>query len=212
MLNLIDTPRTGHVPIPALPAAEQAILRVLEQDWRQMCHGTLLPSHAQLDPRALNDALPYAFLLHRTAPDSIRVRVAGQRLHDMLRLDPRGMSFGSFFTDAARDTMMALVATAFDGPAIVGVPLTASRGLARKPLQAELLLLPMRDSEGVVTRMMGALVAAGPLNARALRFDIARNAVLRHDALNLGFADRRTNRSRPLPAGRPKLRLVVDNG
>mgnify|MGYP005985892297 CR=1 FL=1 len=210
MLNLIDTPRTRDAATPALPAAEQVILRVLEQDWRHMCNGTLVPSHAQLDPRALNDALPYAFLLHRTAPDSIRVRVAGQRLHDMLRLDPRGMSFGSFFTDGARDTVMALVGTAFDGPAIVGVPLTASRGLGRKPLQAELLLLPMRDSEGVVTRMMGALVSAGP-HSRALRFDIARDAVLRHDPLNLGFADRRTNRRRPLPAGRPNLRLVVDN-
>lgn len=212
MLNLVDPSHTVHLPTPALPAAEQAILRVLETDWRQMCNGTVVPSHAQLDPHALNDALPHAFLLHRSAPGSVRVRVAGQRLHDLLRMDPRGMSFGSFFTDAARDTMMSLVDTAFDGPAIVGVPLTAARGLGRKPMQAELLLLPMRDSAGQVTRMMGALVAAGPLNTRALRFDIARDAILRHDTFNLGFPDRRGNRSRPLPTQRPALRLVVDNG
>ena len=211
MFNGVDLPRPS-APRHRLPEAERAVLRLLEEDWRQICSGDVVPAHAQLDPHALHDALPHAFLLHRTAPGAVRIRVAGQRLHDLLRMDPRGMSFGSFFTAAARDTVMDIVDTAFDGPAIVGLPLTAARGLGRKPMPAELLLLPMMDAQGQVTRMMGALVAAGPLNSRTYRFDIAGDAVLRHDSLNLPFAERRGPRARPVPAERPKLRLVVDNG
>ena len=211
MFNVVDLPRPS-APRHRLPEAERAVLRLLEEDWRQICSGDVVPAHAQLDPHALHDALPHAFLLQRTAPGSIRVRVAGQRLHDLLRMDPRGMSFGTFFTPAARDVAMKIVDTAFDGPAIVGLPLTASRGLGRRSMPAELLLLPMMDARGNVTRMMGALVAAGPLGNRTHRFDIAGDAVLRHDSLNLPFTERRGPRARPLPTERPKLRLVVDNG
>ena len=211
MFNVIDLPRTRTRP-HRLPEAERAILRLLEEDWRQICSGDLVPAQAQLDPHALHDALPHAFLLQRTAPGAVRIRVAGQRLHDLLRMDPRGMSFGSFFSATACDTVMNIVDTAFDGPAIVGLPLTAARGLGRKPMPAELLLLPMVDAQGSVTRMMGALVAAGPLGHRTYRFDIASDAVLRHDSLDLAFAERRGPRARPMPNERPKLRLVVNNG
>lgn len=208
--------RTDHrsAPTPAtarLPEAERAVLRLLEEDWRQMCSGREIPVHAQLDPHALHNALPHAFLLQRTAPGAVRIRVAGQRLHDLLRVDPRGMSFGSFFTAAARDVAMNIVESAFDAPAIVGLPLTASRGLGRQPMKAELLLLPMRDAQGQTTRMMGALVAAGPLGNRSYHFDIAEDATLRFDDLNLPFDDRRSHRARPVPGQRPVLRLVVDN-
>ena len=221
MFNIIDLPRPKFRSFAAqesvigtsrLPETEQGILRLLEADWRQMCSGQIVPAHAQLDPHALHNALPHAFLLQRTAPGAVRIRVAGQRLHDLLRMDPRGMSFGSFFTENAQDTVMDIVETAFDGPALVGLPLTASRGLGRKPMQAELLLLPMMDAAGQVTRMMGALVAAGPLNYRAYRFDIANDAVLRHDRLNLPFAERRNIRGRSVPGEKPALRLVVNNG
>ncbi|WP_386681727.1 PAS domain-containing protein [Loktanella sp. R86503] len=221
MFNVIDLPRRPlsmrHRPQTAaagrrLPDAERAVLQLLEDDWRQISSGEIVPAHAQLDPHALHNALPHAFLLHRTAPGAVRIRVAGQRLHDLLRMDPRGMSFGCFFAEGSRDAVMDIVDSAFDGPAIVGLPLTASRGLGRKPMLAELLLLPMMDAQGQVTRMMGALVAAGPLNSRAYRFDIAGDAVLRHDALNLPFAERRGARARPLPVQRPALRLVVNNG
>lgn len=103
-----------------------------------------IPVHAQLAPHALLNALPHAFLLHRAAPGAVRIRVAGQRLHDLLRIDPRGMSIGSLFSAAARDTVMDLVDTAFEGPTIVGLPMTASRGLGREPMPAE--LLPMMDA------------------------------------------------------------------
>lgn len=214
MFDTIDTRRAAAMPATTscLPAAEQAILHLLEADWRQMCSGCIVPAHAQLDPHALHDALPHAFLLHRTAPGAVRVRVAGQRLHDLLRMDPRGMDIAAFFAPASRAAALRIVESAFAGPAVVNLPLRAARGLGRQPMRAELLLLPLRDAQGQVTRMMGALVAAGPLGTRSHRFDIASDSPLRHDALGLPFADRRAIRGQPVAARRPQLRLVVNNG
>jgi hypothetical protein len=48
---------------------------------------------------------------------------------------------------------------------------------------------------------MGALVAANPLSNRAYRFDIASDAVLRHDALNLLFC-RAPRHAQPPCSGR----------
>ncbi|SEN29043.1 PAS domain-containing protein [Loktanella fryxellensis] len=214
MFETTDPTRAPAMPGTAscLSPDEQAILHLLETDWRQMCSGQVVPDHAQLDPHALHDALPHAFLLHRTAPGAVRVRVAGQRLHDMLRMDPRGMSFGAFFAAGSRDAALRIVESAFDGPAVVNLPLTAARGLGRRALRAELLLLPMQDALGQVTRMMGALVAAGPPGQRGYRFDIANDGPLRHDTLGLPFPDRRTVRSQPVARARTPLRLVVNNG
>ncbi len=213
MFTVINLPPKHSTPSDQrLPDADRAVLRLLEDDWRQMCGGDLVPRQGQLDPHALHDALPHAFVLQRTAPRAIRIRVAGQRLHDLLRMDPRGMSAGSFFTDAARVTVLNIIDSAFDAPAVVALPLRAARGLGRKPILAELLLLPMQDSAGQITRMMGALVAAGPLGHRALRFDIATDVPMRHDAMNMPFQERRSSRAKPVPAQPARLRLVARDG
>ena len=197
-----------------LAVAEQDILRTLEQDW---CTITLRDTPVRFDPAQMDAALPYAFMLERTAPCAIRTRVAGQKLHDMLRMDPRGMSFGSFFTEEARDVAIRLAETAFTTPAIVGIPLTAARGLGRRPLRAKVLLLPLRDVEGRNSRMMGALVVSGPIGHRGLRFDIAKDEPVRCDEQQVRMVERRSFRAKPLPptreqiAANPGLRLVVDN-
>ena len=224
-----------HAPVSLLDPEDQAILRVLEHDWRRLCGLDVAVAHDAVNPVQMDRALPHAYILHRVAPGVARFRVAGQRVHDAMRLDPRGMSFTALFAERQRDTVMALLDHAFEAPAVLGLPLVAPRGLGRKPVRAEALLLPMRDAQGNLTRMMGALVASGPLPQRALRFEIARDQTIRCDTLAPGFADRRARRGRqpepsqraallttpPAPSlaaataaaerGRPALTLVVDN-
>ena len=220
-----------HAPTSLLAPEDQAILRVLEHDWRRLCGLDVAVAYDAMDPVQMDRALPHAFILHRVAPGVARFRVAGQRLHDMMRLDPRGMSFTALFADTKRDMVMALLDHAFSTPAVLGLPLVAPRGLGRKPVRAEVLLLPMRDAQGELTRMMGAVVASGPLPHRALRFEIATDQSIRCDPLAPGFADRRARRGQAPAAPdraafiaspssrtiattsqeRPALRLVVDN-
>lgn len=230
-MNITSTFPSSLKPVSLLDPADQTILRVLEHDWRRMCGMDVAPTHAQFNPAELDHALPHAFVLHRVAPGVARIRVAGQKLHDVMRMDPRGMPFASFFSEDSRETAMALLEHAFETPSVLGFSLSASRGLGRKPVRGEALLLPMRDSGGALTRMMGAIVTSGPLPNRAVRFDIAKGQPLRSDALQPGLYERRANRGRsPETAphmdhnapvvgaaapqqttSRPRLRLVVDN-
>lgn len=228
--------QTDHQPKSLLDPDDQTILRVLEHDWRKMCGLDVAPAYDAVNPAALDGALPFSFVLQRVSPGVARIRVAGQKLHDMMMMDPRGMPFASFFADDSRETAMAVLEHAFQSPAIVGFALTTPRGFGRKPVRAEALLLPMRDRSGELTRMMGAIVTSGPVPSRPLRFDIAKDVSLRSDVLHAGLVDRRARRGRapqpstpapspttampkvtptprqtPTQTMRPNLRLVVDN-
>ncbi len=216
-MKFIRAFEASHAATTNLAPAEAQILHTLEQDWRTI---TAQPqSVSRFDPGLLDKALPYAFMLERTAPQSLRIRVAGQRLHDMLRMDPRGMPFNAFFTESARPTAMRLAETAFTGPAVVGIPLMAQRSLGRRPLRGEALLLPLRDAHGELTRVMGAIVVSGNTGSRGVRFDLADDQTVRCDVMDTPYPDRRARRgkvSAPTPAParveKPALRLVVDNG
>jgi hypothetical protein len=149
-------------------------------------------------------------LLHRAAPGAVRIRVAGQRLHDLLRIDPRGMSIGSLFSAAARDTVMDLVDTAFEGPTIVGLPMTASRGLGREPMPAE--LLPMMDAPQGKSRGLWAhwsLPTRWATAPTALISQAMPCCVMTR--WTCSFAERRGTRSHPVPGEKLVLQLVVNN-
>jgi hypothetical protein len=207
---------------------DQALLHALELDWRRMCGNAMTPTHVGLAPVKLDAALPHAFVLRRIEPGMARFRIAGQRLHDLLHMDPRGMSFGAFFTEAARDTALELLDAAFTLPAILAIPLIAPRRFGLAPVRGTALLLPMRDAAGDVTRMLGALVTSGSVPRRGVRFDIDHDVAMRCEELTGHFPDRRTG-SRALSAASDQtattpqtpssartapasgLRLVVDN-
>ena len=82
-----------HTALNHLDPADQQILQVLEQDWRTIAAQKQMKG--RFDPALMDAALPHAFMLERTGPGALRIRVAGQRLHDLLRMDPRGMTFGT---------------------------------------------------------------------------------------------------------------------
>ena len=196
-----------------LPDEGRTILRAIEHDWRRMCGNAVNPAPLGPDPFRMDLALPFTFILQRTGPGAARVRVAGQKLHDMAGLDPRGMSFGTFFSEAARETVLELVEASLTLPAIVRIPLHVPRSFGRKPLRAEALLLPLRDAQGGLSRIMGVIVSEAPLKMKPHRWDIDPNRKLRCETQEGAFPDRRMGpRADKMPAApRKGLRLVVDN-
>ena len=213
-MKLIPT-RTDHPGADPLPAEVRRLLHVLEQDWRQM---TALAGNRRdavpdrFDPARLDAVLPSSFVVQRTAPGSLRLRVAGQRLHDLLRMDPRGMPLTVFFQDAAKDTAARLAEMVMDGPAIVGLPLVSRAPLLGRALRGEMLLLPMRDAEGRITRAIGAVVTAtDPAPGRSLRFTLDPARAPRCDLQHMDRAERRGPRAARAGKPAPKLRLVVNN-
>jgi len=188
-------------------------MQAVENDWRRMCGNTQNPAPLGPDPFRMDLALPHTFILQRTGPEAARVRVAGQKLHDMLQFDPRGMSFGAFFSEGSRDTVLELVDAALTLPAIVRIPLHSPRGFGRKPLRAEALLLPLRDAQGGLTRIMGVIVPETPLRMKSHSWDIDPKRELSCETLEGAFPDRRAGprSTRTKDVSPTGLRLVVDN-
>jgi hypothetical protein len=185
-----------------------SVLSALETDWARMNGRAKLA-----DPSRLDTALPYTFMLERTAPGAMRLRVAGQALHSIAGMETRGLSLTTFFEDGCRETMAELAEAAFTLPAIVGASLVVTRRLIRKPARASLLLLPMTPLDGRSGRVLGALVPDGLTALRGVRFDLDRDAEIRCEPQVLPLPLRgETTKDRPSRMGRPQLRLVVDNG
>jgi hypothetical protein len=93
-------------------------------------------------------------------------------LADLMGMEVRGMPLTALFLPDARAAASEALDRAFDGPAKVTLVLTGERGIGRGPLDACLMLLPLLDDEGRVTRLLGALEAKGAIGRQPRRFTI----------------------------------------
>lgn len=139
--------------------------------WDKLRDGAALPYRMDVDPSRMGDALPYVFLLEYLAPGIARLRIAGRHLHDVMGRNVAGSPITSFCAPGARAEMLPLLDAVFDGPSCLSLDLLAER--AGKPAKAaEILILPMADRMGKVTRALGCLVARGPIEFTPYRFSI----------------------------------------
>lgn len=187
------------------------VLDVLESYWRTLRLGTSAPARARIDPTAIDTALPWSFMLQEAGDGAARIRVAGQKLHDLMGMDPRGMMISALFNETSRETLSVMVQTSLEEPALVALPLIARGGLLRSDVEATILLLPLTDGKGQVTRILGALVADKMATLKGRKFDIAAELPVRVEPLSA------TTQFHPMQKGpdtdqRPTLRLVVNNG
>ncbi|MFQ1702618.1 PAS domain-containing protein [Loktanella agnita] len=199
-----------------VPGTNDPVLQSLEKYWQALRHAQRIPSRNDIEPSQIDRALPHAFILQRVAPGIARMRVAGQQLHDLLKMDARGMPISTFFVPDARDQLAGLIEAAFTEPAIICAPLTSPGSLVRPSLTGNMMLLPLRDDKGETSRILGAIVTDGPASTRPRRFAITEGAMIRHDTLGLQLASvqsipRVPTEKRP-DAQRPALKLVVNNG
>jgi hypothetical protein len=140
--------------------------------WEALRGDALLPRRSDIDPRGIENILEYAFVLERIAPGLARMRVAGSHLSDLMGMEVRGMPITAFFTPAGRAALDQTIEAVFDDPAIVDLALTGERGIGRPPLDARMVLLPMENDLGDVSRIFGCLVAKGDIGRKTRRFDV----------------------------------------
>jgi len=194
-----------------------SILSSLEKEWKEMCGDELRPSNSGLDPLKMEDTLPFAFVLKRTGAGASLFRVAGQKVHDLFFEDLSGRNFASLFAPASAETAAELMDAAFTLPAITSFSVVAKRSLGRRPVRGQIILLPMRDPQGDVSRILGAVVTDGTACPHPLRFEIDHTQPIRCDQQNLPKTDirERLRKSLDVPQmAAPKrsyLRLVVNN-
>lgn len=213
MKRIEDTPDRRQAD---MPGADNPILTNIERYWQTLRRARHLPLRNDIEPSQIDQALPHAFILQRVAPGIARMRVAGQQLHELLKMDARGMPISTLFEPETRLEIADLIEAAFQEPAIIAVPLVSPGSLVRPALKGTMLLLPLNDERGETTRILGAIVTEGQTGTRPRRFSVPQGAVIRHETLNLQLASTqdipRTSRAKGPDAQRPALRLVVNNG
>lgn len=201
-------------------------LSELERYWSSLPKTRGVPARKDVDPVAMAGLLEDSFILERVAPGVARIRVAGRNMAKLIGMEPRGLPLTALFIPTSRAAMAGYIESAFTGPSIVELPLEAPRAVGQPKLDGKILLLPLRDDHGRISRMLGVLVMSGRRGAGGRRFVIADTSAPRVDPIfglhaveTPATAPRRAN-LRPVTQTEgpnqkakdaPALRLVVSN-
>ncbi len=182
-----------------------AMLEVVRGYWAALCAGGLPPLRSQIDPRGIAGALEYAFVAERNAAGQVMIRIAGMGLAEIAGVDLTGVSLLTLFDSKSRDSVASTLDRMLDDPATVEMWLEGLRGPGRPPLEARLLLLPLRGADGAVRMILGCLATVGEVGKPPRRFAVSRRVArpLGTAAAQPAFAER------PMPFAGPVPHLRV---
>lgn len=147
-------------------------LTQVEAYWNGLRNGRPVPARAEIDPRGMNEALEYAFILERIATGIARFRLAGMHLSDLMGMEVRGMPLTSMFVPESRGELSEALEAVFETPQLTRISLRGERGVGRAALDAELLLCPLKSDLGDVNRALGCLQSRGDIGRQPRRFQI----------------------------------------
>lgn len=172
MDNSIKNTQNVFVMSDYQPHSGYAPLSLIEAYWDALRAGREMPKRAEIDPRGIETALPYAFILERVSPGVARMRIAGSHLHDLMGMEARGMPLTSFFEVGARVRIAGPLEEVFQTPGTAEVSMQSASSAGQPPLDARMILLPLKSDLGDVSRFLGCLVSLGNLGVVPRRFDL----------------------------------------
>lgn len=144
----------------------------VEAYWEGLRNGRVMPARAEVDPRGIAGELEFAFILEKVAPGLARIRLGGMHLNDLMSMEVRGMPITAMFLPESRREMQRILESVLESPAIVRLTLASDSGITRPKLDAQMILMPLRDEDGRPTRILGALQAKGTIGRGPRRFNI----------------------------------------
>jgi hypothetical protein len=175
MDNLIQNPHNVVTMAQQNTSSGFSALAQVEAYWEALRGARLMPNRAEIDPRGIEGALEYSFIVERIAPGIARLRIAGSHLNDLMGMEVRGMPLTSFITAASRRQVSDTLEEVFETPATCTLHLVSEASAAQAPLEARMLLMPLKSDLGDVSRILGVLVAQGEIGSSPRRFDVTRS-------------------------------------
>lgn len=138
--------------------------------WEGLRCGRLMPERAEIDPRGLESALEYAFMLEHVAPGVARIRIAGMHLNDILGMEVRGMPLTAFINPEDRKRLGRALDRVVNTPQVADIKLSSPRSIGRPGLQARLYLAPLASGDLGHPRILGCLQSEGDIGRAPRRF------------------------------------------
>ncbi len=180
------------------------VLELLERYWREQRLWGTVPNRNRIDPTKIDMALPWTMMLRDNGFGCADIRVAGQMLHKTLGCDPRGQTLDAFFEQTSARTVNDAIAQCLRQPAIIHFPLMVPAGIIRSAQKGMLLLLPLANDNGDVSRLLGAIVG---LNTSNRPVTMACDPI--QSVRKIPLSDRQNQTGSD--AKHPTLRLVINN-
>ncbi len=153
-------------------------LAQVEAYWEALRGTRLMPNRSEIDPRGIEQALEYSFIVERIAPGIARLRIAGSHLNDLMGMEVRGMPLTAFMAPGSRRQVSDTLEEVFETPATCVMTLRSDKSAGMPPLDARMLLLPLKSDLGDVSRLLGALISVGDMGRSPRRFEVT-NTILR---------------------------------
>ena len=147
------------------------ILVELLDYWESLRAGRTAPLRSEIDPRKIENALEHAFILERNGNHNARFRIAGMQLCTLMGMEIRGMPATALIAPDSRAQFTRLIERLFSTPEILELQLEAPCP-GRETLTGQMLLLPMKNDAGEVSRVLGCLVTTGHIASPPNRFAI----------------------------------------
>jgi hypothetical protein len=140
--------------------------------WSSLRDNGAVPKRLAIEAAALGAALPHIFLAEIISAQMAKIRICGHQIEALQGLDMRGMPVSALFRSSARHQLADALAHVALG-ARVTLSLRADGQMGQPQMTATLALLPLADSAGAITRVMGVLEQQGTIGQSPRRFDLA---------------------------------------
>lgn len=145
----------------------------VEGYWHALRGRRAVPRRSEVDPRGIERALERTFILEQMAPGVGRLRIAGSHLTDLMGMEVRGMPLTALFCPTARDALSVCLDQLCRTPSTMILSLVSEQAMGKPKLTARMLLLPLRNEEGVINRVLGCMDSNGLIGVAPRRFTIA---------------------------------------
>lgn len=146
------------------------MLSTLKSYWERLRAGRIAPYRAEIDPRQFESALENMFIIEKIAPETMRIRLAGMKICEMMGMEVRGMEPGFLVDSEDRLRFDRLLNVVMGEPAVVELKLEAPGRVGRH--QATMLLMPLRSDFGDINRVLGCTSSDSEQFAAPLAFSI----------------------------------------
>ncbi|KIT17793.1 PAS domain-containing protein [Jannaschia aquimarina] len=174
---MIDTEAPDGADIHSLTRARMTrVSPVLDEAWRywsMLRTGGDLPRRDALDPSAMSLILGHSMILDRVRPGTVRVRLGGRVANGLMGMEVRGLPIRAFFDLLQRARAADLVERVFEDAATLELDLISDQD--GHPLPARMIVLPLRDRSGEITKALAVLVPERVIDEGPRRFTIVRH-------------------------------------
>ena len=129
--------------------------KVLFDYWNALRNSRPAPLRTEVNPCAIKRILPSVFILQRHDRDHIVFRLAGTRLCAAYGREFRDQNVLSLFSGQSRTAFRNLTNAVIE-QSVVGHATCRAWSLSKEHVDAEILLLPLADENGDITRILGS--------------------------------------------------------